>query len=144
MYKKKQFSGLEKQYQKYQEGGSVGMMMDICHKGLEIKNNLNSNSYILEIGAGSSPHLGYLNHDFKKYYFLEKSNFAIKFLKQKFKKNNKVLFKYYKNNKIPFKKNYFDRIIISCTRTYSDPENYLKQMFEFVKKKWAIVDSPTK
>mgnify|MGYP001196691712 FL=1 len=135
MYKKKQFSGLEKQYQKYQEGGSVGMMMDICHKGLEIKNNLNSNSYILEIGAGSSPHLSYLNHDFKKYYFLEKSNFAIKFLKQKFKKNNKVSFKHYKNNKIPFKKNYFDRIIISHVLEHiPDPENYLKQMFNLLKK----------
>ena len=135
MYKKKQFSKLEGQYQKYQEGGSVGLMMDICHKGLEINNNLNSNSNILEIGAGSSPHIDYVNHDFKKYYFLESSNFAINFLKKKFKKNNKVLFKYYKNNKIPFKKNYFDRIIISHVLEHiPDPESYLNQMFNLLKK----------
>ena len=40
MYKKKQFSKLEKKYSKYQEGGSVGLMMNICHKGLEIDNIL--------------------------------------------------------------------------------------------------------
>ena len=36
MYKKKQFLKLDKKYKKYQEGGSVGFMMDICHKGMEI------------------------------------------------------------------------------------------------------------
>ena len=86
MYKNKQFSKLEKQYNKYQEGGSVGLMMDICHKGLEIKNNgLDKTSNILEIGAGTSPHIKYINHDYKNYFFLENSNFANKYLKKNLK-----------------------------------------------------------
>ena len=139
MYKKKQFQKIEKKYNKYQEGGSVGFMMEICHKGLEINNNFRSNSNILEIGAGSSPHINYLNHNYKKYYFLESSNFAIKFLKKKFKKNKKVFFKYYNNNNIPFKNNYFDRIIISHVLEHiPDPESYLNQMFKLLKKNGII------
>ena len=139
MYKKKQFQKIEKKYNKYQDGGSVGFMMGICHKGLEINNNLGSNSNILEIGAGSSPHINYLNHNYKKYYFLESSNFAIKFLKKKFKKNKRVLFKHYNNNKIPFKNNFFDRIIISHVLEHiPDPESYLNQMFKLLKKNGII------
>ena len=107
MYKKKQFSKLEKKYSKYQDGGSVGLMMEISHKGMEINNNFNEKSNILEIGAGSSPHINYLNHDYGKYFFLESSIFAINFLKKKFKNNKKIYFKYYKNNKIPLKKKIF-------------------------------------
>ena len=35
MYKKKQFLKLEKKYNSYQEAGSVGVMMQICHEKLE-------------------------------------------------------------------------------------------------------------
>lgn len=35
MYKKKQFESVAENYSKYQDSGSVGLMMDICHKGLE-------------------------------------------------------------------------------------------------------------
>ena len=114
--------------------------MNICHKGLEIDNiGLGKNSSILEIGAGSSPHINYLNHDFKRYYFLESSHFALGYLKKKFKKNKKVLFKFYTNNKIPFKKNSFDRIIISHVLEHiPDPENYLSQMFTLLKKNGLI------
>ena len=40
MYKKKEFNKLQSKYSKYQDTGSVGLMMNICHKGLEsdIKN----------------------------------------------------------------------------------------------------------
>ena len=136
MYKNKQFSKLEKQYNKYQEGGSVGLMMDICHKGLEIKNNgLDKTSNILEIGAGTSPHIKYINHDYKNYFFLENSNFAIKYLKKNLKGFKNIKFKFYKNNSIPFKKNSFDRIIISHVLEHiPNPENYLSQMFSLLRK----------
>ena len=35
MYKKKQFSKLEKKYNKYQDEGTVGFMMKLCHQNLE-------------------------------------------------------------------------------------------------------------
>ena len=35
MYKKKQFKKLQNRYNKYQDSGSVGLLMNICHKGLE-------------------------------------------------------------------------------------------------------------
>ena len=107
MYKKKQFESVAENYSTYQDSGSVGLMMDICHKGLEKINylkNLDDNSIILEIGAGSSPHIKYVNHNYKKYFFLESSSYAINFLKKKFSKNKKISIKFYKNKNIPFKK----------------------------------------
>ena len=67
MYKKKQFRKLEKRYNSYQDAGTVGIMMQLCHKNLEENINLNEfkkNSKVLEIGAGSSPHLKYIKHKF--------------------------------------------------------------------------------
>ena len=55
MYKKKEFNNLAKNYSKYQDSGSVGLMMDICHRGLEkidYLKNFNNTSVVLEIGAG--------------------------------------------------------------------------------------------
>ena len=63
MYKKKQFLKLEKKYSSYQEKGSVGTMMELCHRKLENNEHFkqfNKNSKILEIGAGSSPHVKYV------------------------------------------------------------------------------------
>ena len=36
MYKNKQFKKLEKKYSEYQDSGSVGFFMNICHKNLEV------------------------------------------------------------------------------------------------------------
>ena len=58
MYKHKKFALLGKKYSSYQNTGSVGLMMKICHEGLEkIKalQDIKKNSIILEIGAGTSP-----------------------------------------------------------------------------------------
>ena len=138
MYKKKQFLKLEKKYNSYQDAGTVGTMMKVCHEKLEDNNclkKLNNNCNVLEIGAGSSPHLKYVKHGFKQYSFLENSRFAINFLKKKFKNNKKFKFKIYDGKKIPYKSNYFDRIIISHVLEHiSDPEIFLGEMMMKLKK----------
>ena len=86
MYKKKVFKKVEKKYNSYQEKGAVGLFMKLCHLQLEINNYFNEfdkKTKILEIGAGSSPHYAYISHAFGKYVFLEKSKFAINYLKKK-------------------------------------------------------------
>ena len=138
MYKNKKFNLLGKKYNSYQETGSVGFMMKLCHLGLEktkVLQNLNNSSLILEIGAGTSPQINYLKHDYKKYIFLENSIYAIKFLKKKFKSNSKVDFKYYDGKKLPFQKESIDRIIISHVLEHiPNPEAYLEKMFYILKK----------
>ena len=42
MYKKKQFLKLEKKYNSYQDAGSVGAMMQLCHEKLEDHKYLNN------------------------------------------------------------------------------------------------------
>ena len=138
MYKKKQFKKLQNKYNKYQDSGSVGLLMNICHKGLEndIKYlcNKKSSDRILEIGAGTSPHINYINNKFDKYFFLENSKFSIKYLKKKFSKKNNIFYRLYSGRKIPFKSNYFDRIIISHVLEHiSDPEFFLDEMIRKLK-----------
>tara|TARA_Y100000591_G_scaffold236461_1_gene207210 strand:+ start:1886 stop:2578 length:693 start_codon:yes stop_codon:yes gene_type:complete len=138
MYKNKQFKKLEKKYSEYQDSGSVGFFMNICHKNLEvdIKNDAieKRKKKILEIGAGTSPHINYLNNDYEKYFFLENSKFSIKYLKKRFKKNKKIHYKLYSGKNIPFKASYFDRVIISHVLEHiPNPENFIEEMMKKLK-----------
>ena len=138
MYKKKVFKKVEKKYNSYQEKGAVGLFMKLCHLQLEINNYFNEfdkKTKVLEIGAGSSPHYAYISHAFGKYVFLEKSKFAINYLKKKFKKNKKIDYKSYNGKKIPFKENFFDRIILSHVLEHiPEPEVFLKDTMKKLKK----------
>ena len=138
MYKKKVFKKVEKKYNSYQEKGAVGLFMKLCHLQLEVNNyfnKFNKKTKVLEIGAGSSPHYAYISHAFGKYVFLEKSKFAINYLKKKFKKNKKIDYKSYNGKKIPFKENFFDRIILSHVLEHiPEPEAFLKDTMKKLKK----------
>ncbi|MDC0427519.1 class I SAM-dependent methyltransferase [Candidatus Pelagibacter sp.] len=138
MYKKKVFSKLEKKYNAYQDAGTVGFLMQMCHRQLENNIDLitfNKKNNILEIGAGSSPHINYVNHYFGHYTFLENSKYAINYLKKKFKKDKRISYKIYQGKKIPFKSNYFDRIIISHVLEHiPNPELFLNDMMRKLKK----------
>ena len=138
MYKKKVFKKVEKKYNSYQEKGAVGLFMKLCHLQLEINNYFNEfdkKTKVLEIGAGSSPHYAYISHAFGKYVFLEKSKFAINYLKKKFKKNKKIDYKSYNGKIIPFKENSFDRIILSHVLEHiPEPEVFLKDTMKKLKK----------
>tara|TARA_B110000967_G_scaffold195356_1_gene224778 strand:+ start:484 stop:1173 length:690 start_codon:yes stop_codon:yes gene_type:complete len=138
MYKKKVFKKVEKKYNSYQEKGAVGLFMKLCHLQLEVNNyfnKFNKKTKVLEIGAGSSPHYAYISHAFGKYVFLEKSKFAINYLKKKFKKNKKIDYKSYNGKIIPFKENSFDRIILSHVLEHiPEPEVFLKDTMKKLKK----------
>ncbi len=62
MYKKKAILKIEKKYNSYQNTGTVGTMMEVCHKGLEdtrYLKKIKNNCKVLEIGAGTSPQKGH-------------------------------------------------------------------------------------
>ena len=61
---------------------------------------------ILEIGAGIHPHHEYIKHDYKNYYCLENSKFAIRYLKKKYPEIKTL----YSNNGFITSKKKFDRI----------------------------------
>jgi len=63
----------------------TGKAMDYCHRDLGKHFLLNDKySQVLEIGAGTSPHISYIKHIYNKYYSLETSKFAVEYLKKKF------------------------------------------------------------
>ena len=65
---------------------------------------------------------------------MENSNYSIKFLKKKYKKIKKLNFVFIQEKKIPFKKNTFDRIIISHVLEHiPNPESFLYEMMNKLK-----------
>lgn len=109
MYKNKNFNISDK-YSIHLYSGFIGIIMKYLHNTLE-NFSLNEKKFnkILEIGAGVEPHYKYIKHFFNEYHILETSDYALENLSIN---NNYVLHKY-DGNTLPFKKEMFDRIIIS-------------------------------
>jgi len=123
---------INKIYSQYLYTGLHGVLMKYCHKQLESKLPNKNYKKILEIGAGSQPHLPYINSDNFTYFILEKIKY-----KKNIKKNNKkkIIYKYYNGIKIPFKPNSFDRIILSHTLEHiPNPESFIKDSMKILKK----------
>tara|TARA_B100000579_G_C22826362_1_gene853358 strand:- start:714 stop:1385 length:672 start_codon:yes stop_codon:yes gene_type:complete len=133
MYKKEAFRDLDKKYNSHLYSGLLGIVMDYCHKKLEIFKKKNSYDKVLEIGAGSAPHLKYLTHSYKEYHIAETSEYALEVFNNNL--NNKIIFKKYDGKKLPYEDAYFDRIIIShCLEHILSPEEFIFEMMSKLKK----------
>ena len=133
MYKKEIFRNLDKKYNSHLYSGLLGVLMNYCHKKLEIFNKKNNYDKILEVGAGSAPHLKYLTHSYNEYHIAETSDYASDFFKQNL--NNKIKFTKYDGKKLPYDNEYFDRIIIShCLEHILSPEEFIFEMMSKLKK----------
>ena len=120
-------------YSDYQYGGLIGSLMKLCHTKLE--SNLPKGNYnkILEIGPGPHPHIEYINHSYKKYYVLERTKKIATHLKKLNYK--KVIVKINTSNKIPFRKNFFDRIIMSHVLEHIvNPEEFIFEAMSKLRK----------
>ena len=131
MYKKDEFKKLDVKYNTHLYTGLIGFAMKYCHRQLE-KFNINEKySKVLEVGAGSVPHLGYLKHDYDEYFIVETSDYAL----ESYKGLKKVKACSYDGKKLPFDDNFFDRIIIShCLEHIVEPEKFLFEMMSKLKK----------
>ena len=123
---------INKIYSQYLYTGFHGVLMRYCHRQLESKLPNKEFKKILEIGAGSEPHISYIKSKNFSYYILEKSKYRSQITKSK---SGKIFYKYYNGKYIPFKANTFDRIIISHTLEHiPDPEFFIKGLMKVLKK----------
>ena len=123
---------INKIYSQYLYTGFHGVLMRYCHRQLEYKLPDKEFKKILEIGAGSEPHISYIKSKDFSYYILEKSKYRSQITKSK---SGKIFYKYYNGKNIPFKPNTFDRIIISHTLEHIPyPEFFIKELMKVLKK----------
>ena len=81
MYKKDAFKKLDAKYNTHLYTGLLGYAMRYSHRQLEKFNGKKKYSKVLEIGAGSAPHIDYLKHDYDEYFIAETSSHALEFYK---------------------------------------------------------------
>lgn len=123
---------INKIYSQYLYTGFHGVLMRYCHRQLESKLPNKKFKKILEIGAGSEPHVSYIKSKDFVYFILEKSKYRSPIKKIK---SGKIFYRYYNGNKIPFKPNTFDRVIISHTLEHiPNPEFFIKGVMKLLKR----------
>ena len=133
MYKKDKFRNLDKKYNSHLYTGLLGILMNYCHRKLENFNKKDGYDKILEIGAGSAPHIKYLSHNYNEYHIVDTSDYAKEIYKNE--TNSKIIFKKYNGVNLPYDNEYFDRIIISHTLEHIlSPEEFIFEMMSKLKK----------
>lgn len=127
---------INKLYSDYLYTGFHGFLMRYCHRQLEEELPDRNFKKILEIGAGSEPHLPYIKVQDFTYVILEKSQPRSQIKRIK---SSKISYKFYDGKKMPFKPNSFDRIILSHTLEHiPDPESFLKNTMKILKKNGVL------
>lgn len=121
-------------YNQYLYSGFSGVLMKISHKLME-KNSqiIKDDSEILEVGAGTYPHIIHLKHKYKNYYIsdIDNNNFLTEFYK---KFNKEVIFKKTDGINYDYKEKTFDRIILShCLEHINYPNIFLDKMINLLK-----------
>tara|TARA_B100001123_G_C15155861_1_gene965460 strand:- start:397 stop:1062 length:666 start_codon:yes stop_codon:yes gene_type:complete len=141
MYKKDIFKKLDSKYNTHLYTGLLGFTMRYCHRQLEKFDRRKKYSKVLEIGAGSAPHIDYLKHEYDEYFIAETSNSAL----ETYKENKNIKAFHYDGSKLPFEDNLFDRIIIShCLEHINNPEPFLFEMMSKLKKDGVLsISLPT-
>ena len=130
MFQNSQLKKLDERYNSHAYTGLMGIFMRYCHEQLEKIDFPKNISKVLEIGAGSAPHIKYIKHNFDQYHIIETSDFAIN---QNFD-NSKIKVTKYDGKNIPFPNETFDRIIIShCLEHIPFPEKFLFEMMSKLK-----------
>ncbi len=130
MFQKDQLQKLDNKYNSHAYTGLMGIFMKYCHQQLEKIEFPGNISKVLEIGAGSAPHINYVKHNFDEYHIIETSDFAIN---QNFS-NSKIKITKYDGQNIPFPNETFERIIIShCLEHIPFPEKFLFEMMSKLK-----------
>jgi SAM-dependent methyltransferase len=132
MYKKEIFRKLDKKYNSHLYKGLLGILMKYCHRKLENFNKKNNHyNKVLEIGAGSFPHIDFLSHSFDEYHIAETSDYGIDYNNE----NKNVIVTKYDGKKLPYPDESFDRIIIShCLEHILSPEEFIIEMMKKLKK----------
>ena len=80
MYKKNEFNKLNSLYNIHIYTGINGIAMRYCHRKLECFKGKEKYDHVLEIGAGTAPHINYIKHKFDKYYIAETSKIGEKII----------------------------------------------------------------
>ena len=103
MYKKKEFNKLNLLYDTHIYKGINGVIMRYCHRNLECFKGKEKYNNVLEIGAGTAPHINYIKHKFDKYYIAETSEASIKYHEN----DDRIHAALYDGAKLPFDNNFF-------------------------------------
>ena len=77
MFQNDHLKKLDERYNNHAYTGLMGIFMRYCHEQLEKVEFPKNISKVLEIGAGSAPHIEYIKHNFDEYHIIETSDFAV-------------------------------------------------------------------
>jgi SAM-dependent methyltransferase len=126
---------LQKDYNIECYSGATSYLFNRSHELMEKKLSKTSFDNVLEIGAGTQPHIKYINHNFKNYYCCENSKFTINYLKKNYPLIKTI---YIGGDEIKTNKK-FDRIILSHSLEHIyKPEALLLKLYSLLNKNGLI------